>query len=322
MANIVVLDYVYLNQNHVEKLQSLGEVTIYKDAPASEEEAVQRLHEAEIAILGWTDITKTMIQRLPKLRMISMWATGYDYIDVPAATNSRVMVTNVPGYASEAVAEHVFALLLGVIRQIPQADKHVREVGYNWKLFQGSELAGKTLGVVGTGAIGSRVAEIGRCFGMKVIAVTAHPSKERAQRLGVEYADFETLLRESDVISVNVPLTPETEMLFDKPAFAKMKPSAIFINASRGKVVDETALYEALANGKLGGAGLDVLVDPVDKQRPLFQLLNVVFTPHIGFHTIDALSRCTDICLENIDCFLNASPQNVVNPEVLRQAKN
>ncbi|MGA2916593.1 MAG: NAD(P)-dependent oxidoreductase [Sedimentisphaerales bacterium] len=320
MSKIVVLDDVYLTKNHIEKLQKLGDVRIFKDNPSSEEETLQRLGDTEIAIVGWTNITETIIQKLPKLRMISVWATGYDYIDLKAATKNGIVVTNVPAYASESVAEHVFALILSVIRQIPQADKHVREGGYDWKQFQGIELAGKVLGVIGTGAIGRRVAEIGKCLGMKVIAVTAHPSKERAQKLGVKYVDFDTLLRESDVISVNVPLTSETDRLFNEEAFDKMKHSAIFVNTSRGKVVDESALYKALANGKLGGAGLDVLIGPIDKHHPLFQLSNVVFTPHTGFYTNEALCRCTDICLENVECFLKASPRNVVNPGVLGRA--
>ena len=322
MASIVALDNIYLNEDHMQKLRTLGEATIYRDRLASEGEVLQRLQDAETTILGATEITEMMLRRLPKLRMISVWGTGYDNIDVHAATKSGVIVCNAPAYATEAVAEHVFALILGVIRQIPQADRHVREGDYNCRLFQGSELAGSILGVVGTGAIGSRVAEIGRCFGMKVIAVTAHPSKGRAQRLGVEYVDFDTLLRESDVISVTVPFTPETDLLFNEQAFDKMKPSAIFINTARGKVVDESALCKALAKGKLGGAGLDVLFDePPDKQHPLFQFPNVVFTPHIAFNTTTVLSCCTAISLENIEGYLKASPQNVVNPEVLQRIK-
>ncbi len=311
---IVVADTIFLEQDHIDRLNNLGTVQIYNDLPQSDKELINRLKDAEIAIVGWSDVKSEVINRLSHLKMISIWATGYDFVDIRTAKNYGIIVTNVPGYASEAVAEHVFALLLSFARSIPNADKQVKMGNFNWKDFRGFELAGKTIGIIGTGSIGGRVAEIARCFGLNVIAFTAHPSKERARKFEARFLPLDDILSQSDFLTIHVPLTSETEKMISYREFGKMKKSAIIINTSRGKVIEETALIEALESGKIAGACLDVLAkEPPVKDNPLLNFDNVMLTPHSAFHTTEALRRCTDICIENVEAFTKGKPQNVVN---------
>ncbi len=311
---IVVTDAIFLEQDHIDRLNNLGTVQIHNDLPRSEKELISRLKDAEIAIAGWSIVTPEVINQLTQLKMISIWATGYDSVDIGAAKNRGITVTNVPGYASEAVAEHVFALFLSFTRKIPAADRYVKMGNFDWKEFRGFELAGKTIGIIGMGSIGIRVAEIARCFGLNVISFTAHPYKEKARKFEVRFLPLDDVLSQSDFLTIHVPLTAETEKMISYHEFGKMKKNAIIINTSRGKVIDEAALIEALKSGKITGACLDVLAkEPPVKDHPLLNFDNVILTPHIAFHTTEALGRCTDICIDNVEAFINGAPQNVVN---------
>jgi len=174
---------------------------------------------------------------------------------------------------------------------------------------------GKTFGIVGTGAIGCRVAEIAKAFKMKVLAFDKYPNLKRAEEIGMEYVDLDALLRESDVISLHVPLTPETEGLIGRKEIETMKEGVVLVNTSQGRVIDEKALIEALKSGKIAYAGLDVFEEePPPKDNPLFKLDNVVLSPHIGFNTAEAARRCTDICIDNVVKFLEGKPQNLCQP--------
>jgi D-3-phosphoglycerate dehydrogenase len=309
--NIVVVDHVHLAEKHLERLRSLGEVKVFADAPSTSEELKERIREADVVVVGWSNLTRSVIDSAKKLRMISIWATTCHYVDLEAAKDRGILVTHVPSYATEAVAEHTFALLLAAVRRLTSADKHVREGKFDWRSFTGSELAGKTLGVIGTGAIGCRVAEIGRAFKMRVLGFDKYPNMKRAAEIGIMHVDLNTLLRESDVVTLHVTLTSETEKLIGKREIATMKDGAVIINTSQGKVIDEEALFEALRSGKLSHAGLDVLEDePPAKNDPLFELNNTVLSPHIGFNTVEAKARCTDICVDNIVKFLEGKQQN------------
>ncbi|MEM3627649.1 MAG: hydroxyacid dehydrogenase [Candidatus Bathyarchaeia archaeon] len=309
---IVVVDHVYLEEEHIKKLQLMGDLEIFKDPPKTSEELKERIRMADIVIVGWSNLTKDIIDSAEKLKMISIWATTCHYADLRAAKERGIIVTHVPGYATEAVAEHTFALLLAAIRKLPLADKHVRDGYFDWRPFGGIELAGKTLGVIGTGAIGCRVAEIAKAFKMRLLGFDKYPNLERAKEIGMKYVDFYTLLRESDVVTIHVTLTPETEKMIGKKEIEIMKNSAIIINTSQGKVIDEEALIDALKSGKLSYAGLDVFeMEPPAKDNPLFKLDNVVLSPHIGFNTVEAAKRCTDICIENVAKFLEGKPQNI-----------
>ena len=309
---IVVLDHVYLEEKHVKRLRSLGDLKVFDDRPRTSEELKERLREAEVVIVGWSNVTRSVMDSAERLRMISIWATTCHYADLEAARERGIVVTHVPGYATEAVAEYTFALMLAAVRRLILADEAVREGKFDWRPFAGSELAGKTLGVVGTGAIGCRVAEIGRALRMHVLGFDKYPNLKKAEEVGMTYADLRTLLAESDVVTLHVTLTSETEKLLGKKEIAAMKDGAVVINTSQGRVIDQEALVEALRSGKLSYAGLDVFEDePPDKNNPLFRLGNTVVSPHIAFNTVEAEARCTDICIDNVAKFLEGKPQNV-----------
>jgi len=309
---IVVVDHVYLEKEHIEKLRSIGDAEIFKDMPKNSEELKRRIVDADIAIVGWSHLTEEILKAAEKLKMVSIWATTCHYVDLKTARERKIVVTHVPGYATEAVAEHVFALLLAAARKLLLADRHVRRGEFDWRPFRGLELAGRTIGVIGTGAIGCRVAEIAKAFKMRILAFDKYPNFERAEEIGMKYVDLQTLLRESDVITLHVPLTPETEGLIGKSDIDLMKEGCVLINTSQGKVIDEKALIEALKSRKIAYAGLDVFEEePPPKDNPLFKLENTVLSPHIGFHTLEAAKRCTEICIDNIVKFIEGQPQNL-----------
>ena len=309
---IMVVDHVYLEKEHIEKLQSIGELKIFDEPPKTPEELKERIKPADIVIVGWSDLTKNIIDSTNELKMISIWATTCHYADLKAAKERGIVVTHVPGYATEAVAEHVFALLLAAIRKLPSADKHVRSGNFDWRPFGGRELAGKTFGIVGTGAIGCRVAEIAKAFKLQVLGYDKYPNLKKAEEIGMKYVDLHTLLKESDFITLHVTLTSETERLIGKKEIEEMKKGAGIINTSQGKVIDEKVLVDALRSGKISFACLDVLEEePPAKDNPLFKLDNVILSPHIGFNTVEAAKRCTDICIDNVVKFLEGHPQNV-----------
>jgi len=309
---IVIVDHIYLEEEHIKKLRSFSDLEIFEEPPKKPDELKERIRAADIVIVGWTNLTKNIIDSAKKLKMISIWATTCHYVDLEAARERGIVVTHVPGYATEAVAEHAFALLLAAIRRLPSADKHVRTGDFDWRPFGGSELAGKTLGIIGTGAIGCRVAEIAKAFKMQILGYDKYPNLKKAEEIGMKYVDLYTLLKESDFITLHVTLTSETERLIGKKEIEVMKKGAVIINTSQGKVIDEKALIDALKSGKLSYAGLDVFEEePPAKDDPLFKLDNTILSPHIGFHTVEAAKRCTDICIDNVVKFLGGHSQNV-----------
>ncbi|MGA9388167.1 MAG: 2-hydroxyacid dehydrogenase [Candidatus Bathyarchaeia archaeon] len=309
---IVVVDHIFLEKEHMEKLRALGDLEVFKEPPKTPDELKERIETADVVIVGWSDLTQDIIQSCKKLRMVSIWATTCHYADVKAAAEKGIVVTHVPSYATEAVAEHTFALLLAVIRKLSAADKHVRKGGFDWRPFGGVELQRKTLGIIGTGSIGCRVAEIAKAFNMRILAYDKYPNVKRAEEIGMKYVDLYTLLKESDVITLHVTLTSETERLIGRKEVETMKKGIVIINTSQGKVIDEKALIDALKSGKISFAGLDVFAEePPAKDNPLFKLDNTMLSPHVGFHTVEAAKRCTDICIDNVAKFLEGHPQNV-----------
>jgi D-3-phosphoglycerate dehydrogenase len=308
---IVIVDHVHLEEQHVKKLQSLGDVEIFEEPPKTTDELKERIKTADIAIVGWSDLTKDIIDSAGRLKMISIWATTCHYIDLEAAKKRGIAVTHVPAYSTESVAEHAFTLLLAAVRKLRLADEHVRNGGFDWRPFGGRELAGKTLGIIGTGAIGCRVAEIAKAFRMHVVGYDKYPNLKRAEEIGIKYVDLHTLLKESDFITLHVTLTSETEKLIGKKEIDAMKNGAVVVNTSQGKVIDEKALVDALRSGRISFAGLDVFAEePPAKDNPLFKFDNVLLSPHIGFHTVEAAKRCTDICIDNVVKFLEGHVQN------------
>jgi D-3-phosphoglycerate dehydrogenase len=309
---VAVVDSIYLEDEHIKRLQSIGDAKIFKDLAKNPDELKKRIDGANIVIAGWSNLTRHVISSAEKLEMISLWATTCHYVDLDAARERGIVVTHVPSYATEAVAEHAFGLLLASVRRLPLADKQVRKGDFDWRPLAGIELAGKTLGVVGTGSIGCRVAEIGKAFKMRILGFDKYPNLKGAEEIGIKYVDFQTLLRESDIISLHVPLIQETRGLIGRKEIDAMKNGAVIINTSQGKVIDEKALVDALRSGKLCCAGLDVFEEePPAKDNPLFKLDNVTLSPHCGFCTVEAERRCTDICIDNVMKFSEGRPQNV-----------
>lgn len=311
--HIVILDEVELSDGQKSRLEALGDLTAYDTNPVSPDETVERLKDADIAILGWTQLDAACIDKLPKLRMISIWATGYNYVDISHALSKGITVTNVPGYAATAVAELTLGLMLALSRHMIPAYESVRGGSYSWHDFQGRELRGKTLGVVGVGHIGGQVIKLAKSFGMKILAVARDTSSRRADLLEVQFTDLATLLKESDFVSVQIPLTDATRGLIGKQELALMKPSAYIVSTSRDAVIDQTALREALKAGTLAGAALDEIAFP---DEALAALPNVILTPHIGFFTEEALVRKGDICVTNIENFVAGDPTNVVTDDM------
>ncbi|MDD1752752.1 MAG: phosphoglycerate dehydrogenase [Methanotrichaceae archaeon] len=312
---IVVADPVFLPEEYRTKLKTLGELEVYDTVPRSQDEFVERVKDAEVVIVGRYGFSSETLRLASKLKMISLWQTGYDNVDLEAANEQGVIVSNVPNYAFDSVAEFSFALALDLERKVRVADMNLRKGKFDWRYHIGSELMSKIIGVIGTGNIGRRVIQIAHGFNMNVLSTTSHPNPERAKKLGAKFVDLDTLLSESDIVTLHVPLTPETKHMIGADELAKMKPNAILINTARGKIVDEAALVKALREKKIAGAGLDVFEkEPLPLDSPLLELENAVLTPHIAFLSAESIDECTYICVENVEMFMKGKPQNVVNP--------
>lgn len=319
---IVVLDGYALNPGDLDwqPLQALADCRIYdRTAPA---EVVARAKDAEIVLTNKTVLDREIIAQLPKLRYIGVLATGVNVVDLAAARERGIPVTNAPGYSTAAVAQMVFALLLELTSQAGHHGQKVR--AGRWSAAADFcfwdrpllELAGRTLGLVGFGQIGRQVARIARAFDMRVLVHTAHPQRYAGDPAAAEVAfvELDPLFSESDVVSLHCPLTPATDKLVDARRLALMRPDAILINTGRGPLIDEPALAGALAAGKLGGAGLDVLsVEPPPADHPLLQAPNCLITPHIAWAAKAARERLLQIVVENLQGFLTEKPRNVVN---------
>ena len=296
------------------RARSLAErVQWHTTRPANNEETIERINEADVIIniRSAVSFPREVLEACPSLRLLSVWGTGVDHVDLAAAEELGITVANTPGYGAPYVSEHALALALAVSRQVVQNDRRIREGG--WAAGFIDELYGKTLGVVGTGAIGRRMVQLGQGIGMNVVAWTFNPTPERANEYGVEFLELDELLRRSDVVSLHVALTPESQGMIGREQLALMKPTAILVNAARGAVVDESALVEALQEGAIGGAGLDVFeVEPLPPGHPLTALDNVVLAPHAGSMAYNGTMRGLEMSIENLEQFAAGSPVNVV----------
>lgn len=290
----------------------------------AEDDLLAEVKDVDVMLVVYAKITKRIIESAPRLKGIVRYGIGVDNVDIRAATEMGVYVANVPDYCIGTVAEHTFALLLALTRKIILADRIVRSAG--WKIWtqqptelMGNDLEGKVLGLIGMGNIGSAVAVRAKAFGMKVIAYDPYLEKDKARSLDVELVDLDTLLKNSDFVSIHVPLTPETRGMIGEQELRKMKRTAYLINTSRGPIVRESALYKALKDGWIAGAALDVYEkEPPDRDNPLFKLDNVVLTPHIAWYTEEALKRLKRSVAEEAIRMLNGMPpKNLVNKDVL-----
>jgi len=268
------------------ELAARGELVYYDTLPGSEDGLIERIADAErvLNIRSSSKFTERVLAACPRLRLLSVWGTGTDHIDLAAAERRGIVVKTTPGVSAVSIAEHTLALLLAVARHIPAADAATRRG--EWPRGQSVELNGKTCGVIGLGAIGSRFAQLAAGIGMRVVAWTVHPRPIA----GVQMVELDELYRMSDVVSVHLRLSPETQGMIGEAQFALMKPSAILINTARGAIVEESALLAALESHRIAGAGLDVFaVEPLPPEHPFTRLPNVVLTPHCAGITPEAL---------------------------------
>ncbi len=302
------------------KLRQVGEVRTYSGSrPVGDDALIVRIKDAAVSLnfRSSSVFSREVLEKCPNLKLISVCGIGYDNVDVLAASELGITVTNTPGYSSIAVAEMALTLALAVAHRIVPNDRSVRANG--WAKVYAIQLCGKTLGVVGTGNIGQRMIELGKAIGMRVIAWTFHPSPERAKKYGVEYVPLEQLLGESDVVSIHIPLTNESRGLIGQKELALMKPSAILVNTARGAVVDEAALMESLKNRRIAGVGLDVYaVEPLPENHPLRSMENAVLSPHVSVMVPEAANLCMQMAADNVVNFYKGKPTNVVNKPVKR----
>jgi lactate dehydrogenase-like 2-hydroxyacid dehydrogenase len=312
---IVVLDDFGLSPENLARLEEHGDVRVYQGIPRDDDELVARADGADVVLCCWARMDAPALERLPRLRMISLAATGTDTVDVRAAARRGVVVCRVPAYATNAVAELAVGLMLAVKRKIAAADRFFHERRQrDWDRFLGGELCGATLGVVGTGAIGQRVARLGHAFGMTVLAHDLYRCDPLVDEIGATYLPLNRLFSDSDIVTLHAPHTPETEHMVDAPLLARMPAHAVLINTARAGLIRQADLYEALAAGTIAAAGLDVLDLADPSAAGLFALDNVVLTPHIGFNSVEANANLAAICTDNAVRFIQGKPNNVAAP--------
>ncbi len=299
-----------------EGIAQFGELTTYDRTPP--EKVVERAKDAEILLINKTVINADMLMQMPKLRYVGLQSTGYNVIDGKAARELGITISNIPAYSTNAVAQLVFAFILQITNKVTLHSDAVHNNEWTncpdfcfWKAPL-TELAGKTIGIIGFGSIGLRVSEIAKAFGMSVMAYTPHPKPEKFT--DIKFVSLDELLNNSDIITCHCPLTPETTGLINTENISKMKDGAILINTSRGPVIDDKAVAEALNSGKLTAAGIDVLTtEPPKADNPLLKAKNCFITPHIAWAGYETRARLISILEDNLRAFLEGHPQNVVN---------
>lgn len=316
---IVILDGYTENPGDLswEGFEKLGDLTVYDRTPA--DKIVERIGDADVVYTNKTPITRETLDACPNVKFIGVLATGYNVIDVEAAKEKAIPVSNIPTYGTDAVAQFTIALLLELCHHIGDHSNAVKNgewtnnpdwCFWNYPLI---ELAGKTMGVIGFGRIGQRTAEIAQALGMKILAYDAYKNPELESE-SCKYVELEELLANSDVISLHCPLFPETEGIINKDTIAKMKDGVMILNTSRGPLIVEEDLRDALNSGKVAGAGLDVVSkEPIEMDNPLLSAKNIIITPHIAWAPKESRQRLMDIAVDNLKGFKEGKPINVVN---------
>lgn len=316
--NIVVLDGFTLNPGDLDwsELEQFGTLTVHDRT--KREMLIERCHGAEILFTNKTVLDRATLLELPKLRYIGVLATGYNVVDIDAARERGIVVTNVPGYGAESVAQMVFAHILNITNNVAEHAADVRSGGWQaqddfcYTLTPQIELSGKMMGIVGYGDIGKATARLAAAFGMRVAVNTRTPPEELTGNFTM--VDLDTLFSQCDVISLHCPLTSETHHMINAHRLAQMKESAILINCSRGPLIDEVALKSGLEQREIFAAGIDVLeVEPPKAASPLYHLKNCHITPHIAWATKEARARLLKIAIDNVAAFLRGTITNQVN---------
>ncbi|MGB0839119.1 MAG: D-2-hydroxyacid dehydrogenase [Chitinophagales bacterium] len=314
---IVVLDGYTLNPGDLswKEMEQLGKVEIFERTPSFL--TISRCQEASVVVTNKVVMSAAIMEALPKLQLIVVTATGYNVVDIEAAKKKGITVCNAPNYSTTAVAQHVFALLLALTNKVASYHQSVRngmwENAQDWTYSLESivELSGKKMGIIGLGKIGQATAKIALTFGMQVIAFHRHPERDAME--GVTFVDLNTLIIQSDVISLHVPSTKQTTKMVNQAFLEQMKPNSVLINTARGQLIDEPILAAALNQGKIAGAALDVLSnEPPKANNPLLKAKNCIITPHRAWGSMASRQRLLNISLENIRAYKRGRPQNVV----------
>jgi len=317
---IVVLDGYTLNPGDLtwDRLKEYGELTVYDRTPA--DQVVERIGDAQAIYTNKTPVTRETLDACPGIAFIGVLATGYNIVDVTAAKEKGIPVVNIPTYGTDAVSQYAIALLLELCHHVGEHSDCVKRGDWtnnaDWCFWNHPlvELSGKTMGVIGFGRIGQGTARIAQALGMKVLAHDSHynPALETET---CRYADLDTLLAQSDVITLHCPLFKETEGIINRNTIAKMKDGVMIINTSRGPLVVEEDLKEGLNSGKIAGAAVDVVcLEPIAMDNPLLQAKNMIITPHIAWAPRESRERLMNIAVDNLAAYLKGTPVNVVNP--------
>jgi len=315
--NIIITDASTVlcnNDISLDVFKQFGNLTLIDYVEPSK--VAETIKDADIVLCNKTPLTAENMKDAKNLKFVGILATGYNNIDIEYAKSRGITVCNAGGYSTNSVAQHTFALLLELINKVSIYNKEVNEGRWmNNRIFtffdhEIIELAGKTMGLVGCGNIGINVAKIANAYNMKVLVYTRSGGKDTDM---VKYVDFDTLLKESDIVSLHCPLNEQSKNLFNDETFAKMKDGAFFINTARGPIVNELSLKKALETGKLRGAGIDVLeIEPMKKDSPLLNVKNLIITPHVAWAPKETRQRLVDLVAENVKCYLEGKPQNVI----------
>lgn len=298
---------------HLQRLEPYGNVILYKDRPETDNEKIRRAIDADILInsRGLVKWYADVLKQLPKLKLISLCSIGTDMIDLETAKQQGIVVCNQPGRTAPVVAEHSFGLMFALAKRTAYMTQSLK--AGKWPRMDHIYLQGKTLGIIGTGHIGSEMARLAHAIGMNVIAWTYNPTTEKANKLGVQYVSFEDLLRLSDVVSLHVKLTDDSNHLIGESELTMMKSDALLINVARGNIVDTDALVEALNSGSIGGAAIDVYdQEPLPKDHPLLSCEQIILTPHCADMTPEGVELLNEGAVDNIIAYLEGKPKNVV----------
>ncbi|MBR5515908.1 MAG: D-2-hydroxyacid dehydrogenase [Clostridia bacterium] len=313
---IVITDAMTVTQGDIDinLFSKFGELTVYQSTMP--EEIEERIKDANMVLCNKTPLFEPVLKNAKELRYIGLFATGYNNVDIEYCQKAGITVCNAGSYSTNAVAQHTFALILEHYTKVGKYNSFVQQGGWASSpcfspfVFPTDELLCQTIGIIGYGSIGQKVADIALAFGMKVKVFT----RTKISDPRVEFVDFDTLLSESDIITVHCPLNPQTDKIMDYNAFCKCKPTAIYINTARGGVNDEAALAKALKEGRIAGAAIDVLTtEPMQKNCPLMGIENLIITPHVAWAPLSTRKRLMGIVEDNIQSFINGTPKNVVS---------
>jgi len=316
---IVILDGYTLNPGDLSwgRLEEMGEVTVYDRTPS--DKIIERIGDADVVFTNKTPISRETLDACKNVKFIGILATGYNVVDVAAAKERGIPVSNIPTYGTDAVSQFAIALLFELCHHVGEHSDAVKRGDWtnnqDWCFWNHPliELSGKTMGIIGFGRIGQGTARIAQALGMKVLAYDSYRIAELESDT-LRYVDLDELYKESDVISLHCPLFPETEGIINKNSIAKMKDGVMIINDSRGPLIVEEDLRDALNSGKVGGAALDVVsTEPIRADNPLLQAKNIIITPHIAWAPIESRQRLMDIAVDNLKAFTEGAPVNVVN---------